>query len=242
MVSVCIASYNGEKFIREQIVSILIQINVDDEIIISDDSSTDSTIQIIKSIGDPRVRLYINDNSSGRPTENFQNALGKAKGDYIFLADQDDVWLENKYQKVTTLLESNDLVLSNSIVVDQELKELYPSFFELHGSSKGILRNAIKNSYFGSCMAFKKELLNYALPFPPSREIGHDVWLGLVAEIVGKVYFTNEPLILYRRHPSAVTSHGMGKSKRSILTKLLSRVIMLKYVLNFYIKYKWKKD
>ncbi len=241
MVSVCIATYNGEKFIKKQIESILIQLEADDEVIISDDKSTDNTIQIINSINDDRLKLYVNRNSSGRPTENFQNALEKANGEYIFLADQDDIWLENKYHKLKNLLSIYDLVTSDSIVVDEDLNEIIPSFFANHGSRKGILRNAIKNSYFGSCMAFRSRILDYALPFPKSKEIGHDVWIGLIAEMTGKVFFYKEPLILYRRHSAAVTSHGISRSKRSIIAKLFGRVIMMQHVFNFYIKHKWKK-
>jgi len=236
MVSVCMATYNGEHFLTEQIQSILRQLNSDDELIISDDNSTDDTLKIIKSFNDSRIKLFTH-KSTGRPTENFQNALLKAKGEFIFLADQDDIWLAGKYHKVVSLLGLHDLVLSDSILVNEDLEEVNASFFKFHGSAKGVIRNAIKNSYFGSCMAFRRELLEFALPFPLSREIGHDVWLGLVAEMVGKVYFINEPLILYRRHSSAVTSHGIGRSKRSIYIKVLGRVIMLKYVIFFYVKY-----
>jgi glycosyltransferase involved in cell wall biosynthesis len=230
------ASYNGERFIAEQIKSILSQINADDELVISDDQSKDQTISIIKSFNDPRIKLYIHE-SAGRPTENFQNALYKSTGDIIFLSDQDDVWLKGKYEQMLLKLETHDLVLSDSILVDENLNTLNISFFAYHGSKKGVLRNAVKNSYFGSCMAFKKELLQFALPFPATREIGHDIWIGLVAEMVGKVHFTDKPLILYRRHEDAVTPHGFGHSNRSLAVKLLSRVVVLKYVLKFYLKY-----
>lgn len=236
MVSVCLACYNGEKFILAQIESILFQLRAEDELIISDDGSNDLTLEIIVKIGDPRIKIY-HHKSAGRPTENFQNALRKANGNIIFLSDQDDVWLEGKYDHMIKLLENNLLVLSNSILVDENLDVLNSSFFNFHGSAKGVIRNAIKNSYFGSCMAFQRKLLSYALPFPPTIEIGHDVWLGLIAEIVGKVYFTEKPLILYRRHDSTVTPHGIGKSSRSLVIKLWSRVVVLKYVLFFYVKY-----
>jgi len=241
MVSVCIATYNGEKYIKQQIESILTQIDIDDEIVISDDLSTDLTTEIVNSIDDLRIKLYINNNPSGRPTENFQNALNKSKGEFIFLADQDDIWLENKYNDSKHLLLKYDLVLSDSILVDENLNVLKKSFFNFHKSKKGVLINSIKNSYFGSCMAFRRKILDFALPFPKSREIGHDVWLGLVAEMTGSVYFYNKPLILYRRHASAVTSHGIGKSKRSLAKKFLGRLIMLQHVFVFYINYKWKK-
>jgi len=241
MVSVCMATYNGSQYIYEQVSSILNQLNATDELIVSDDGSTDNTVAIINSFNDARIKVYLN-KSSGRPTENFQNALIRAKGEFIFLSDQDDIWIDTKYDKLKNLLLIYDLVVSDSIVVDENLNKLIPSFFDYHGSKKGVLRNAIKNSYFGSCMAFRRKVLKYALPFPMSREIGHDVWIGLVAEMTGKVFFYNEALILYRRHSSAVTSHAIGKSKRSIFKKVSGRLVMLQHVINFYIKYRWKRD
>lgn len=243
MVSVCLASYNGEKYILEQITSILSQLSPGDELIISDDRSTDNTLNIIESIKDIRIKLYINDHPAG-PIQNFQNALYKSTGDYIFLSDQDDVWLEDKYSHMLELLQSYDLVLSDSIVVDEEKNVVNPSFYKLHGSAPGIIKNVLKSAYFGSCMAFRRNILNYALPFPATNEIGHDLWLGLVAEIIGKVCFTEKPLILYRRHSQTVTAAGMGKSSRSLYTKVKGRLTMLKYLIKFYQKYllKWKKN
>jgi glycosyltransferase involved in cell wall biosynthesis len=235
-VSVCMATYNGEKFIYSQIRSILDQLQPNDELVISDDQSDDQTINVIKSFNDPRIKIFPHE-SSGRPTENFQNALEKATGDLVFLSDQDDIWIEGKYDKMLESLKSCDLVLSNSALVDQELNIISNSFFKYHGSAKGVIRNAIKNSYFGSCMAFRRVLLDFALPFPPTKEIGHDIWLGLVGEMVGEVKFIHEPLILYRRHDATVTPHGIGKSSRSLTIKLWSRVIVLKFILVFYIKY-----
>ncbi|MBC9910588.1 glycosyltransferase family 2 protein [Chitinophaga varians] len=243
MISVCLASYNGEDHIHEQIKSILDELGPDDELVISDDGSTDSTISIIEAFHDPRIRVLHHQNSSGRPTENFQHALKNAKGDFIFLADQDDVWLPGKCRKMIALLQQYDLVVSNSIVVDENLQPIHPSFFDFLGSGKGIVKNAIKNSYYGSCMAFTKRVLQLSLPFPASREIGHDVWIGLVAEVVGKVLFHDEPLILYRRHNSTFTLAGMNqKSQRSFVVKVWSRVVMLSTIIKFQLNYKlWKK-
>ena len=91
--SVCMATYNGEKYIAAQIISILAQIGPDDELIISDDGSTDKTVEIIKTFRDPRIKLY-QDHVFRDPIKNFQHALTKSSGRYIFLADQDDVWME----------------------------------------------------------------------------------------------------------------------------------------------------
>lgn len=247
MVSVCMASYNGQKYIKDQITSILDQLNADDELIISDDCSTDDTVGVIKQIQDPRIRLYVN-NKFTNHIKNFEFALKQAKGEYIFLSDQDDIWLKNKYADTLKLLEVYDLVASDSVVVDEDLQVIEKSFFKIHHSKKGVLANVVKNNYFGSCMAFRKIILDRALPFPDTIEVSHDFWLGAVAEITGKVLFWAEPTILYRRHRAAFTAHGlrggMKKSSRSIFTIITGRARIFAELANFYLKYKlkWKKD
>jgi len=235
-VSVCMATYNGGLYVNDQIVSILKQLKPNDELIISDDSSTDDTVRIIKAIDDSRIYLLEN-NLFRHPIKNFENALKFASGDYIFLADQDDVWLDTKYVDCLRLLEKADLVLSDSIVTDENLNIIHKSFFEFFGSKKGILYNILHSSYFGSCMAFKKHILNRALPFPDTKEIGHDLWIGLVAEITGTVYFYEKPLILYRRHLGTSTSAGIGKSNRSLYLKIKGRCIIFRELFKFYFRY-----
>ena len=238
----CMATYNGEKFIKEQLESILKQLDEEDEVIISDDSSTDQTIDVIKKIGDSRIRLF-EGNLFRDPIQNFQHALKQAKGELIFLSDQDDIWLDEKYAEMTALLQSHVLVVSNSMIVNQNLEVINPSFFSVFKSGKGILKNVIRSTYYGSCMAFRKQLLLDALPFPDTKEIGHDLWLGLVAELTGSVFFYDKPLLLYRRHQSAFTPEGL-KSKRSIYQMLIGRFVMFNELLKFqYTKHiKWKKD
>lgn len=240
-ITVCLASYNGEKFIKEQIDSILIQMQPNDELIISDDGSVDNTTGIIKSIADTRIKLLVDSNFKD-PIKNFQNCLQYASGDYVFLSDQDDVWIEGKYEKMVRLLKDYDLVVSDSIIVDESLNILEPSFFNFFGSGKGILKNVIKSSYYGSCMAFRKSVLDKSLPFPNTKEIGHDLWIGLVAEMTGKVFFYDEPLLLYRRHTSAFTVTGISTSKRSLLQQIKGRIIMFREITRFLITYRWKKD
>jgi glycosyltransferase involved in cell wall biosynthesis len=240
--SVCMATFNGEKFIEEQIVSILSQIAINDELVIADDGSTDHTINIIKNIKDDRIRLF-EDNNFKDPIKNFQFALEKTKGLNIFLSDQDDVWLDNKYDLMLAQLKLYDLVISDSKIVDQELNVLHPSFFNYFHSGKGIFKNIIKSSYYGSCMAFKRSVLIAALPFPNTKEIGHDLWIGLIAELTGKVFFYEKQLILYRRHHEAFTPVDVGKSKRTKMQMLRGRIIMITEVAKFIInKYLWKKD
>lgn len=235
-VSVCMATYNGELFIRDQIDSILRQLEPGDELIISDDSSSDKTVSIIKAIGDSRI-LLLENNLFRHPIKNFENALKYASGEYIFLSDQDDIWLDTKYHDCLSLLEKADLVVSDSVVTDERLNPVHPSFFKFFGSRKGIIYNTFHSSYFGSCMAFKKGILNLALPFPETREIGHDLWIGLIAELTGTVIFYDKPLILYRRHLNTSTAAGTGRSNRSLYSKLRGRYIILKELLRFYFRY-----
>lgn len=243
MNSICIATYNGGKFIRDQLYSILSQINQNDEVIISDDNSTDDTIDIVKNIGDSRIKIFKNKGEHGF-TPNFENALRFAKGDLIFLSDQDDIWLPGKYDTCREALKTYNLVVTNSKVTDEELNIINSSFFNVYSSGTGILKNIfICSTYYGSCMAFKKEILQEALPFPKYRELGHDLWLGLVAEVVGKVKFIDTPYLLYRRLDSSVTVVGnlLTRSKKPFLQKLYKRVIIMRYFLLFWFKFKFSK-
>ena len=230
--SVCMATYNGEKFIKEQIESILSQIGIADELIITDDGSTDHTVDIVKSFKDSRIKLFTG-NQFKDPIKNFQFALEQSNGECIFLSDQDDVWLENKYDLMLSQLQKYDLVISDSQIVDDELNLIHPSFFDYFKSKKGLIKNIIKSSYYGSCMAFKRRVLEAALPFPDTKEIGHDLWLGLVAELKYSVLFFKVPLIKYRRHGGAFTPVEVGRSKRSFYQMVLGRFIMIKWVLKF---------
>lgn len=236
-VSVCLASYNGEKYIKEQLMSILPQLGESDELIISDDGSKDETIKIIESIEDPRIKLIHNKDRHGC-IGNFENALKSATGDYIFLSDQDDVWLSGKYQEVCSLLENNDLVVTDSYITGDQLNILENSFFKYFKSGKGLIKNIIRSSYYGSCMAFNSRILNLSLPFPNTKEIGHDLWIGLVSEMSGKVLFYPKPLLLYRRHQSVFCNIGVGspKKSRSLFNKIWGRVVILTYVIKFRLK------
>ena len=133
MVSVCMATYNGEQYIKEQINSILCQIKENDELIISDDSSTDSTINIIKGINDNRIRL-IERAQFKNHILNFDSVLKLAEGDIIFMTDQDDVWLPNKVSIVSGYLTEYDLVLSDCYMVDSNKQLINESFFKTRPS------------------------------------------------------------------------------------------------------------
>ena len=225
-VSVCMATYNGALFIEEQISSILEQLGSEDELIISDDGSTDLTLSLIASFQDARVRL-VPSQRFGSAILNFENALRYAEGAYIFLSDQDDIWYPGKVQAMLTDLVNYDLILTDCQIVDDKGHIMHESFFNLRGSRAGFWRNLWKNSYMGCCMAFKREVLTYALPFPSHIHM-HDWWIGLLTELRGRPYFRAQPLIQYRRHSANVSPTGEGSYHWSM--RIRNRLWMLWYV------------
>ena len=227
-ISVCIATYNGEKYIKEQLTSILSQLNQEDEIIISDDGSKDNTIRIIKSFNDKRIKIVQNTGKHG-VVPNFENALKYASGDYIFFSDQDDIWASNKVKRCIEVLQNHDLVIHNSLIMDGKGNVSDIDFFSLRKSRKGYWRNLYKNSYVGSCMAFKKELLPFILPFP-KHILWHDMWIGLMAEKKGHTTFIPDKLIFYRRHGNNASATA-EKSSYSFPFQLKYRLQMLFYTL-----------
>lgn len=228
MISVCIATYNGAAYIREQLDSILSQLGPGDEVIISDDGSTDGTLSVLDSYSDPRIKVLNHVKGKRYPhaadytTHNFEHALRHAKGETVFLSDQDDVWLPDKVAVMCESLRENLLAVADCTVTDGELRVLYPSYFEIHRTRSGVWNNLYINAFVGSSMAFRRELLDVALPFP-DKDVGHDLWLGLLATCKGKVDFIRRPLVLYRRHEQTVSPTG-GKSTLPLSYKIKYRL------------------
>ena len=234
MISVCIATYNGERFIREQIDSILRQLSSDDEIIVSDDGSTDDTISIIDSINDKRIRI-IEGPRKHSPTPNFECAMKVAKGDYIFMADQDDVWKPNKVEVCIEWLHKYDCVVSDAEVTDSNLNPLYPSLYTIMQVRQGRIYNTVwKNGYTGCCMAFRRNVLKASLPFPKNIPM-HDIWIGNVAAYKYNMKFIADKLIMFRRHNETISCNGKG-SKYSIWQQMKFRWSVIKNIVNLYIK------
>lgn len=216
------ATYNGEKYIREQMESILHQLDENDEVVVSDDSSSDKTIAIIESFGDKRIKI-IRDQRFRSALFNFENALKHSSGKFIFLADQDDVWVHDRVSKILPYFDSYELVVNDCKIVDDKLQVIGDSYFDTVDAKPGLLRNLSRtSSYVGCCMCFKREVLEASLPFP-KRIPMHDFWIAMIAEALFRIKFVREPLVLYRRHANNLSFTTSGSSN-SLLKKASFRV------------------
>ena len=183
--SVAIATYNGELFIRQQIESILTQTIPIDEIVICDDNSTDKTWDILQHLAKeyPIIQTYKNDKNLGY-IKNFEKAASLCSGEYILLADQDDIWTKDHVEVLYETLGDKSLACGNAECMNKEGtltgETLKSPSFKLSGDLKTDFRRYLYLVYAqGSTMLFKKELLEKALPFP--TDISHDIWLGFIA-------------------------------------------------------------
>ena len=196
------ATRNGEKYLQKQLQSILRQLGPEGEVVISDDTSTDRTVKIIKAFADGRIRLLEN-NTFYSPIYNFENAIKHCSGDIIALADQDDVWLDNKMEVIRKHLgEGSDkpaLIMMDGYIIDGEGRRTGQTLFERKPPKMGIWANLYDNTFTGCALAFTRPLLEQALPFPPGIPM-HDSWLGLLALKFGEVEFVEAKTMEYRRH------------------------------------------
>lgn len=234
MISVCIATYNGGQYIAEQIASILPQLGDGDEIVVSDDASTDNTLETVRSFGDYRIRI-VEGPQQHSPTLNFENAVRHAKGEYIFLADQDDVWMPSKVDVCMAALDDCDCVVSDAVMTDSMLRTTSQSLYATMHTRPGRLYNLLwHNGYTGCCMAFRRRILCHALPFPKDTPM-HDIWLGNVAAWLYKVRFIDDRLVLFRRHDNAASCNGRG-SRFSMAQQLRFRWNVVKNIVSLRIK------
>lgn len=236
MISVCMATYNGERFVRRQLESILSQLEMNDELVIADDSSTDGTPAILAffAASDPRIRLFTG-NTFRSPIFNFEFALKQARGDVLVLADQDDVWLDNKLDVIREKFAHRPtgpyLIALDGLVVDEAERVIAESIFARLGAGRGFFRNIFNNRYLGCCLAFSRELLERALPFP-RRIPMHDMWLGQLCGLVGSTEFVAVKTILYRKHDRSLTDFRIQfmpwtqiKRRWFLLWNLLARAV-----------------
>ena len=160
MVSVAMATFNGEKYVKEQLISVLNNLSETDEVVISDDGSTDNTISIVKYLNDKRIKIL--SGPCDGLVKNFENAIKNCRGRYIFLCDQDDIWYQDKVRKICRVFEETgcDMVEHDAVITNEKGDIMYPSFFKYRRVRRGCIKNTVRNTYHGCLMAFKAELKN----------------------------------------------------------------------------------
>ena len=224
--SVCMATYNGEKFLSEQLDSILIQIGPFDEIIVVDDCSKDRTLDILRGYTDHRIRLYVNEKNMGF-WRTFEKAIDLAQGKHIVLSDQDDIWTDGRLEKMCQTLDNNPgLVSSNFCYVNSDGRPIVISALpslkedESLNHTSNIVRLFIgKMQYFGSAMAFSSQLREILLPFPKYLET-HDHWIAIAANLSGMNRHI-EDITLKRR----IHGNNVSLADRKHSAKLYSRYV-----------------
>jgi len=226
------ATYNGSAFVIRQLDSILRQLSANDEIIIVDDGSTDQTKALIEGLHDSRICLYVNQTNIG-PIKSFERALTLAKGEIIFLSDQDDIWLDGKVDTILRKMQStgSDVIVHDSKVVDGDLKKISDSWNQHNANNlqPTVLNTIVKNGFSGCMMAFTSEVVQDSLPFPKTIEM-HDQWVALSALMhKKKVTMIDDVLMLFVRHGDNATSI----TKRSFFERLKGRINTLKAVIKY---------
>lgn len=218
-VSVVMAVYNGERFLSEQLNSVLIQLSPEDELLVVDDCSTDRSMEMLSAIRDPRIRIVRQAVNQG-VVASFDRGLCLAKNEIVFLCDQDDIWLPGKRAAFVEAFRSDAkclLVVSDAEVIDAHGRVMHPSFMKTRNGFRGdLLSTLFRNRYLGCAMAVRRALLDVALPIPRSVPM-HDMWLGSLGTIFGSICYLPHPYLRYRRHGGNVSP-----SRRQSLSKMVN--------------------
>lgn len=236
--SIALAAYNGERFIKEQIDSILDMMNQNDELIISYDESSDRTWQIISeySNNDSRVKVY-KDKGKGLES-NFNNAVNYCKGKYIFLADQDDVWINNKIDIMIKHMKKTGakVLICDGYETNENLEKLYELYQHYNTTAKPF-RNFVKGSYLGCQMVFSSDIKEKIWPVKENPPIAHDLWLGVLGAHYGKVIMINDKLMYHRLHGDNYTY----TSKMSLFNIIKNRIYFANSMIKRIIENRKKK-
>lgn len=216
-VSVCMAAFNGGKYIETQVRSILSQLGGEDELVIVDDCSHDDTVGKIRGMRDRRIHLSQHSQNQGI-VATIEDALQRASGEILFLSDDDDVWAENKVKRYLEIFNASPdvhIVTSRVRLIDEDGNPYTDDRLIRNGKFfAGFWRNVYKNHYQGSAMAIRASLLQRVLPFPVRPAFLHDAWIGTRNAIAGgKTVFIDEELLYYRRHPNNF-SHRLSSWKQ----------------------------
>ncbi len=228
-IEILMATYNGEKYVREQIDSIIHQTYENWKLLIRDDNSTDKTLEILKEYEKKDKRIKVIEDKKGNLgfVKNFEELLNYSNKEWIMFSDQDDYWLENKIEKYVTILNSNPkdilkkpiLIHSNSFICNDNLEIIKKEFINSNIASK-YNEDSYYFFYFvqGSTVLINRIMIDLALPFSKNVTV-HDRYFHLLAEFLGKRIFINESLIKYRQH----SNNKIGAKGSSIISKILKK-------------------
>ena len=234
--SVALCTYNGEKFLRKQIDSILQQTHRVDEIIVCDDGSTDQTLNILNnySLNNPDLfNIHLNEKNL-QSLKNFEKAISLCTKDVIFLSDQDDIWIPEKVEKFLKHFKENvdvKAIASNGFIIDDEgetlnLLTIWDGITFLHEKNKNLnyydILNISGNFATGATMAIKKEFMSFILPFPLIIDFHHDEWIALVAASEKKFDFIDDKTIYYRKHSNQQVGGVFYENTKKRKKKLIS--------------------
>jgi len=230
MISIALASYNGEKYIREQLDSILNQTIQDFEVIICDDCSNDNTWNIIEEYAnnDARFRCYKNEKNLGF-IKNFEKAISLCEGDYVALCDQDDIWIQIHLEVLFSNIKNNNLCLGNALFINGNNESLEQTHISSLGGGiefldtieKKIIRVLFRGNFCqGASMLIKRDFLNRILPVPNCFSV-HDVWFAMAAICEKSFVFTPETITLYRQHNTNVINRNIHKTNNFLNFKTL---------------------
>lgn len=221
LISIAMATYNGARYLEQQLESIFRQSYQPLEVVVSDDCSSDGTVEILERYASLGKLKYIRNNANLGYVRNFQKVLGECTGELVALADQDDLWYENKIDRLYEAIGDNLLIHSDARLIDQDGKELADSFSR-HSRKMTLPRSlteaCLNGSVTGCTTLLRRELLDMALPIPQGVYV-HDKWLGLIAFMEGRFAYLDEALIGYRQHTG--NSIGLADAAPSLAGKLL---------------------
>jgi len=206
-ISVVMTVYNGQRYLLPQVQSVLAQLEPGDELIAVDDASSDESVRLLTQLAAPSLRLLRNASNQG-VRASFERGLAAARHEFVFLCDQDDLWLPGKRTEVVQAFARSPrvtAVISDAEVIDAEGRVTATSFMAARGGFEaGLLATLWRSRYLGCAMAVRRSLLQLALPIPAHVPM-HDMWLGAMARLSGEVVYLPRPLIQYRRHGENVS-------------------------------------
>ena len=229
-ISVVMATYNGEKYIKEQMESILAQSLQYFEFIICDDCSTDSTVQILNEYAarDKRIKVFVNEHNLGFK-KNFEKAISFCSGDYIALSDQDDIWTKDHLEKLFSIIGNHSLACGNALMVDENGNSLGKNLNEVDGlfffnPETVFYRLAFTgNPFQGTSMLLRSDFVKNCIPIPEKIKY-HDVWFSWCACMENKIAYTFDLINNYRQHGNNVSFLLHNKAKKTFWNALFSKI------------------